>query len=78
MKTQPANKTTIIIGDSNYRYVYGELEPEGKSVAVRNVSGLSVVGAAYALKRYEHCYNQIKRWFRVLELTTFSTKTNIV
>ena len=61
LKSQPANKTTLIFGDSNYRYVYGELDPEGKSVAVRNVSGLCVVGAAYALKRYEHCYSHIKK-----------------
>ena len=61
LKNQPCNKTTLIIGDSNYHHIYGELDPEGKSVAVRSASGLCVVAAAYALKRYEYCYTHIKK-----------------
>ena len=60
-KNLPHNRTTLIIGDSNFHGIKGELDPVSRSTAVRSISGLCIVGAAHTLKKYEHQYPNIKR-----------------
>ena len=61
LKNLPENRSTLFIGDSNFHCIHGELDPVTKSTAVRAVSGLCVVAAADALKRYEHSYTKFKK-----------------
>ena len=61
LKNLPKNRTTLLIGDSNFHYINGELDPVSKSTAVRAVSGLCVVAAADALKSYQYRYTQFKK-----------------
>ena len=61
LKNQPAYKTTLLFGDSNFNSIYGELDPTNKSVAVRGISGLCVVAAAHALQQYDYRYTHIKK-----------------
>ena len=60
-KNLPHNRTTLIIGDSNFHGIKGELDPVSRSTSVRSISGLCIVGAAHTLKKYEHQYPNIKR-----------------
>ena len=60
-KNLPANRTTILIGASNYHCIKGELDPIKKNTVVRSISGLCTVGAANALRQYEHTYPRIKK-----------------
>ena len=64
-KNLPVNRTTILIGASNFRGIKDELDPNKKNTAVRAISGLCVVGAAQALKRYKYSYPGVKNivWF---------------
>ena len=60
-KNLPANRSTILIGASNYHCIKGELDPVKKNTVVRSISGLCTVGAAKALCHYEHTYPRIKK-----------------
>ena len=60
-KNLPANRDTVLIGDSNCHCIKGELDPVKKNTVVRAISGLCVVGAAQALKNYRYKYPNIKK-----------------
>ena len=60
-KNLPHNRTTLIIGDSNFHGIKGELDPISRSTAVRAISGLCIVGAAQTLLKYEYQYRNIKK-----------------
>ena len=60
-KNLPDNRDTILIGDSNFHCIKGELDPIKKNTVVRAISGLCVVGAAQALKKYRYKYPNIKK-----------------
>ena len=62
LKNCPAHRSTLVIGDSNTHAVnQREVDPVGRSIAVRSVSGLCVVAAVYALKNYKSSHNKVKK-----------------
>ena len=62
LKNLPDHKTTLILGDSNTHGVQGDkVDPESGTVAVRSFSGLCIVAAVLALKKYRYSYRNIKR-----------------
>lgn len=60
-KNLPHNRTTLLIGDSNFHGIKHELDPIRRSTAVRSISGLCINGAAETLKNYKHQYPNIKK-----------------
>ena len=55
-------RSTLVIGDSNTHPInQREVDAEGRSVAIRSISGLCVVAAAHALKAYKFTYRKVKK-----------------
>ena len=76
LKNLPNNRTTLLIGDSNFHYIHGELNPVIKNTTVRAVSGLCVVVAADALKSYQQRYTQFKKIVWSLGTNDFLHRTD--
>ena len=57
----PHNKNIILIGDSNFRCVKEDLVPVMENSVLHAVSGLCIVGAAYALKDYKLRHLQVEK-----------------
>ena len=70
-KNLPAQRSTVIIGDSNNHLIDGkEVDPDG-SVVVRSFSGLCIVSTVYALKRHKFSYRKIKKVVYSISLNDF-------
>ena len=62
LQNVPAYRSTAMIGASNFHYInMGEIDPTNKSVAMRCISGLCVVSAAYALRKFKFQYHKFKK-----------------
>lgn len=62
LQNVPSFRSTAMIGASNFHYVnQGEIDPTSKSVAIRSISGLCVVSAAHALKKFRFQYHKFKK-----------------
>lgn len=62
LKNLPDHKSTLILGDSNTHGIKGDqVDPVNGSVAVRSFSGLCIVAAAHALRKYKYSYRNVKR-----------------
>ena len=62
LQNVPNHRSTVMIGDSNFHCVnVGEIDPTNRSVAIRSVSGLCVVSASDALKKFKYSYPKFKK-----------------
>ena len=62
LKTLTANKTTVLLGDSNTHHITdSDVDPVKRSVAVRSVGGACIPAAATAFQQHDHTYPKIKR-----------------
>ena len=62
LQNVPSYRSTAMIGASNFHYInQGEIDPTNKSVAIRSVSGLCVVSAAHALKKFRYQYHKFRK-----------------
>ena len=62
LQNVPSYRSTAMIGASNFHYInQGEIDPTNKSVAIRSVSGLCVVSAAHALKKFRFQYHKFRK-----------------
>ena len=62
LQNVPNHRSTVMIGDSNFHCVnVGEIDPTNRSVAIRSVSGLCVVSASDALKKFTYSYPKFKK-----------------